>query len=117
MGHGHVVPRPDGHKVRCGGPGICHDCSIELVRHEMKENVPEEKIEEFKLKLREECPFCKGIRLDQQDLNDLAFTVGKLVGMMGRQDVKKFLSDKDFSPSMQEVAVRYLGELSGVFYK
>jgi hypothetical protein len=29
-GHGHVVPNPDGSKVRCGGPGVCGECSREL---------------------------------------------------------------------------------------
>lgn len=28
-GHGHVTPRPDGVKARCGGPGICSACSKE----------------------------------------------------------------------------------------
>lgn len=28
-GHGHVHPRPDGAKARCGGPGICAACSRE----------------------------------------------------------------------------------------
>jgi hypothetical protein len=28
-GHGHVRPRPDGVKMRCGGPGICPECSRE----------------------------------------------------------------------------------------
>lgn len=26
-GHGHVWPRPDGVRARCGGPGICDVCS------------------------------------------------------------------------------------------
>jgi hypothetical protein len=26
-GHGHVFPRPDGVKARCGGPGLCNECS------------------------------------------------------------------------------------------
>lgn len=26
-GHGHVFRRPDGAKARCGGPGICAECS------------------------------------------------------------------------------------------
>lgn len=26
-GHGHVWPRPDGAKARCGGPGLCAQCS------------------------------------------------------------------------------------------
>jgi len=29
MGHGHVVPNRDGSKARCGGPGICDECSRE----------------------------------------------------------------------------------------
>lgn len=26
VGHGHVVPRPDGALARCGGPAICPEC-------------------------------------------------------------------------------------------
>jgi len=29
-GHGHVRPRPDGLKARCGGPRICSECAREL---------------------------------------------------------------------------------------
>ena len=28
-GHGHVVPRPDGAKARCGGPALCSACARE----------------------------------------------------------------------------------------
>lgn len=28
-GHGHVRERPDGHKAKCGGVGICAQCSAE----------------------------------------------------------------------------------------
>jgi hypothetical protein len=36
--HGHVRPRADGIKARCGGPPICHACTAEawqagLMRH------------------------------------------------------------------------------------
>jgi hypothetical protein len=31
-GHGHVVPRQDGAKARCGGPAICHECALEFAR-------------------------------------------------------------------------------------
>ncbi len=31
-GHGHVYTRPDGVKMRCGGPGICSECSKDLAR-------------------------------------------------------------------------------------
>jgi hypothetical protein len=27
--HGHVVPRPDGVKARCGGPALCAQCARE----------------------------------------------------------------------------------------
>ena len=26
-GHGHVWPRPDGRKARCGGPRFCQECA------------------------------------------------------------------------------------------
>lgn len=28
-GHGHVRPRPDGVKARCGGPALCPECAAE----------------------------------------------------------------------------------------
>lgn len=31
-GHGHVFPRPDGVRARCGGPGMCVVCSADLAR-------------------------------------------------------------------------------------
>ena len=31
-GHGHVHPRSDGVKARCGGPGMCSECSMEAAR-------------------------------------------------------------------------------------
>ncbi|HJR04376.1 MAG TPA: hypothetical protein VKA83_22230 [Methylomirabilota bacterium] len=33
-GHGHVWPRPDGAKARCGGPGICRVCSADQAQHQ-----------------------------------------------------------------------------------
>lgn len=29
-GHGHIYPRSDGVKVRCGGPALCSTCAAEL---------------------------------------------------------------------------------------
>lgn len=31
-GHGHVIPRPDGARARCGGPAICAVCAKELAQ-------------------------------------------------------------------------------------
>lgn len=31
-GHGHVTPNADGSLARCGGPGICVECSVEFAR-------------------------------------------------------------------------------------
>ena len=31
-GHGHVTPRADGAKARCGGPAICSECALEYAR-------------------------------------------------------------------------------------
>jgi hypothetical protein len=41
IGHGHVTPRPDGAKARCGGPSICTDCAHEAGRlHSRMEPAP-----------------------------------------------------------------------------
>lgn len=37
IGHGHVYKRPDGVKARCGGPGICTECSRDLAQAEAKQ--------------------------------------------------------------------------------
>jgi hypothetical protein len=31
-GHGHVYPRTDGFKARCGGPVICRECAVDAAR-------------------------------------------------------------------------------------
>lgn len=31
-GHGHVFPRPDGVRARCGGPGLCAECSRDAAK-------------------------------------------------------------------------------------
>lgn len=31
-GHGHVYLRPDGVRARCGGPGMCAECSRDFAR-------------------------------------------------------------------------------------
>lgn len=36
-GHGHVWERPDGVRMRCGGPGMCAVCSADLARMANKE--------------------------------------------------------------------------------
>ncbi|EPF6737993.1 hypothetical protein NR640_006635 [Pseudomonas aeruginosa] len=32
VGHGHVLPRADGVKMRCGGPGLCSECTADAYR-------------------------------------------------------------------------------------
>ncbi|MBI8731142.1 hypothetical protein JEZ77_01540 [Pseudomonas aeruginosa] len=32
VGHGHVFPRADGVKMRCGGPGLCSECTADASR-------------------------------------------------------------------------------------
>jgi len=36
-GHGHVYPRPDGVRMRCGGPALCPDCARDLAQKEAAE--------------------------------------------------------------------------------
>lgn len=41
VGHGHVKPRPDGVKMRCGGPAICRVCQQEKSQLEMSQRINE----------------------------------------------------------------------------
>ena len=34
QGHGHVYPRPDGVRARCGGPSMCGECAIDFVKRQ-----------------------------------------------------------------------------------
>lgn len=43
VGHGHVYPRTDGVKARCGGPGICKECSSDLA-HQQREQAPSKEL-------------------------------------------------------------------------
>lgn len=45
-GHGHVWERPDGFKARCGGPGLCKECSSD--RHRVKYSTAHVKVEGWK---------------------------------------------------------------------
>lgn len=38
VGHGHVFPRPDGVVARCGGPGLCAECSRDLARKAVQDS-------------------------------------------------------------------------------
>ncbi|QEY73248.1 hypothetical protein [Pseudomonas denitrificans (nom. rej.)] len=42
-GHGHVVPRLDGTRMRCGGPGICKTCEKEQLLLKLWEQADEAK--------------------------------------------------------------------------
>lgn len=50
-GHGHVVPRPDGAKARCGGPALCNVCAVEAaqIRAETNDEKPQHWSAEQKL--------------------------------------------------------------------
>lgn len=34
-GHGHVFPRPDGARARCGGPALCSHCRADAEREQL----------------------------------------------------------------------------------
>lgn len=36
-GHGHVWPRPDGLKARCGGPVLCAECARDAAQKAVEE--------------------------------------------------------------------------------
>ena len=60
FGHGHVYPRPDGVKARCGGPGLCPRCSDDLARKTIL-NVDELTAEEDRDKLKAKLEAIKAI--------------------------------------------------------
>lgn len=39
-GHGHVFPRPDGARARCGGPALCGSCRADAARKSADETAP-----------------------------------------------------------------------------
>ena len=39
FGHGHVYPREDGVKARCGGPGICNECALDQAQKQSVEQL------------------------------------------------------------------------------
>lgn len=44
VGHGHVFPRPDGVRARCGGPALCHVCAADLARKNIEATVKAEPV-------------------------------------------------------------------------
>lgn len=40
-GHGHVKPRPDGVRMRCGGPAVCRVCQQEKAQLETSQRINE----------------------------------------------------------------------------
>ena len=40
IGHGHVYPRNDGMRARCGGPLLCGECRADLARQQSYELSP-----------------------------------------------------------------------------
>lgn len=45
--HGHVTPRGDGAKARCGGPSLCMTCKLEEKYLQLLENYRRESRERF----------------------------------------------------------------------
>lgn len=45
LGHGHVKPRPDGAKARCGGPALCTKCQAEKAAQYAEEMKSTKKLE------------------------------------------------------------------------
>lgn len=58
-GHGHVYPRPDGITARCGGPGICTDCSVDAANAAKRVDLP------------------RRIRIDKMTVAEVAIHVAK----------------------------------------
>lgn len=49
-GHGHVFPRPDGMKARCGGPGMCKECAADAALADAARQVDSSAAEAYALR-------------------------------------------------------------------
>lgn len=69
VGHGHVFPRPDGVKARCGGPLTCAECAADFARKQLLPD-PANQPWQTGLGLHEGEPWdvLPDIRLDADDL-------------------------------------------------
>ena len=55
VGHGHVFPRPDGMKTRCGGPALCSECAKDLAFKEAETVNTASELERLKTGIEEIC--------------------------------------------------------------
>lgn len=53
VGHGHVWPRADGNRMRCGGSGLCRQCKADNVRKNMTNPTTEVTYEQLREKLNQ----------------------------------------------------------------
>lgn len=44
QGHGHVFKRPDGLRMRCGGPRLCKDCARDLAELQSTKPLPADEV-------------------------------------------------------------------------
>lgn len=72
MSHGHVIPNEDGSRARCGGPGICSVCALELAQHDRPKLYTQKELDEARVDgLMEAAVICQELRLSY------AATMGK----------------------------------------
>ena len=65
-GHGHVYPRPDGDKARCGGPLSCAECALEKGWKDTQPKAAQDKSRRWHQHL-DKCVQCRrGLRLGEQ---------------------------------------------------
>lgn len=62
-GHGHVTPNPDGSRARCGGPGLCGQCSAELVQAQKQLVLPYESFTQARQRMSQAFREDKGLLL------------------------------------------------------
>jgi hypothetical protein len=66
-GHGHIWERPDGIKMRCGGPGICKECTQDAkIVALTPASSTEGRVEEIARKKLLPCPFCGSRNVDPE---------------------------------------------------
>lgn len=77
-GHGHVYPRPDRVKVRCGGPRICNVCALDAAKKAEQEEEAATEVESLRGLVRANMRVIANLLAENSHLRDAADRIDQL---------------------------------------
>lgn len=121
MGHGHVTPRPDGYRSRCGGPAICVVCQRERAAFEATTQPPQDERGQrlSAWQISERMPTCHRQRTSLENINDVLEVISAeparpvALSTLTDDDIEQFIYERckrfvtaDMIPAIRELAAR-----------